>query len=306
MSELTGVERHLAAALQMLLRGVRPTVDLLVMECGGSRTTGQKALNELWEHRLPALLSAREYEDDVPVSVREAIGAVWREARVQADKQAQDAFLQAHATLDAQRAEMTAVLAGIEAERQQAREHVARLESQITDLVNEAAALRAEGVEQAECIKELRRECDALAEALAGQEAEANRLSLALAEAKRQAEQVAGEHASALRDAALQQERLRSEAEAERDAQRAAHQQAIDALKSAYVDSEARLRVDLDAARTELGQARKAAEQALRRHQEREAELAAEVATLKAARRGTAVRVVGRKVPMSGRKRIIS
>lgn len=306
MNELTGVERHLAAAQQMLLRGVRPTVDLLVMECGGSRTTGQKALNELWEHRLPALLSAREYEDDVPVPVREAIGAVWREACVQADTQAQEAFRQAHVTLDAERAEMTAVLAGIEAERAQAREHAAEQDARIAGLVNQLADQETASAKQAECITELQGECDALAESLVAQEAESNRLTLALATLKQQAEQDALRHADALRAAELLQARQRSEAEAERETQRAAHQQAIDALKSAYVDSEARLRVDLDAARTELAQARKAAELAARRHQEREAELAAEIATLKAGRRGATVRVVGRRVPMSGRKRIIS
>lgn len=304
MTELTGVERHLHAAQRMLLRGIRPTVDLLVNECGGSRTTAQKALAELWENRLPGLLSAREYEDNVPVPVREAIGAVWRSAREQAETAAQEAFREANVALDAERAEMNAVLAGIAAERAQARERADSLGAEIEQLAGERDSLAAELKEQTQRLAATEQDRDAWRTSHKDKEAEAAGLACELDEARQRASAVAAEHAAALREAGEALARQRAEAETEREAQRAAHQQAIDALKAAYVDSEARLRVDLDAARTELAQSRKAAEKASQAHRDREDELLREVAALKATRRAGAVRVISRKTPLSPRKKI--
>lgn len=304
MSELTGVERHLHAAQRMLLRGVRPTVDLLVNECGGSRTTAQKALAELWENRLPGLLSAREYEDNVPVAVREAVGALWREAREQAETAAQDAFRAANASLDAERAEMQAILAGIHAEREQARAQAETLHATIEQLAGERDARIAELGEQARRLALIEKDRDAWFVAHERVAADAASVAEKLDEARLLAHATAAEHAAALREAAEQLTRQRAEAEADREAQRAAHQEAIDALKAAYVDSEARLRVDLDAARTELAQSRKAAERAAQAHREREDELLREVAALKAVPRAGAVRMIGRKSPLSPRKKV--
>lgn len=296
MSELTGVERHLHAAQEMLVRGCRPTVDLLVNACGGSRTTAQKALAELWENRLPALLSAREYEDNVPVPVREAVGALWREAREQAEADALDAFREANAALDAERVEMRAVLAGIEAERTQARETLEAAQAISVQLEAELTGYAADLADTAQRLALTEKDRDAWFEGHARQEGTIADLSVRIADAERTARDAASAHAAALA-------RMRAEAEAERDAQRLAHQHAIDALKSAYVDSEARLRVDLDAARTDAAHARRALDAAGKQQREREDALLREIAALRATRQVGVLRGAGRKIPISRRKR---
>lgn len=256
MNGLTGVERHLAHAQAMLERGVRPTVDLIVAECGGSRTTAQKALVELWESRLPALLAARHYEDDVPVPVQEAIGTLWREARQQADTAAEQALASAMTTLEGERAEIRGVLSGIEAERQRAKEASEFQDTRIADLQREKDELNARVASMQESLnsqtltitmlkgdaKEAR---DALArtqEALADANS-AHAVVVAQYEASAAAEKVA--HDTRTNEA-------RTAHAAEREALISGHQRAMDALKTAYHDADQQRRVEIDALKTEI------------------------------------------------------
>lgn len=260
---LTGVERHIDAASKMLQRGVRPTVDLVVAECGGSRTTAQKALAELWENRLPAMLDARSYEEDIPASIRETMGAVWREARQLAEEEAQAVIAQQLKSLDAERAEINGVLAGIAAERQEAAAAIAERDASILshqhnlrDQEQRLAAAQQENIQ-------LRHEHSALelqltstltqlqtAQAdMATLQADAQRAATAAQEALQQAQ---AEGSSRLQAAQESFEIARSSIVA-------SHQESMDALKAAYHDSDQRLRLEIDGYRTELAKARKEA-----------------------------------------------
>lgn len=266
MNTLTGVERHIAAAAAMLRRGVRPTVDLIVAECGGSRSTAQKALAELWENRLPKLLDARDYEDDVPVPIREAVGAVWREAQQQADAVAQAALAEQMRTLDTERAALSGVLAGIEAERQAAADAQAALTASLADrdaeLADALAALKAEQAAHA-VSSNARRDAEYTAsERLALLDAYRDEITALRDRQREDAQRHEQAMQSAAESARVEAERAVATAADERAALVASHAQALDALQAAYNESDMRLRLELDAANTELAKLRKQTAQA--------------------------------------------
>ena len=255
-------------------RGIRPTVDALLTECGGSRTTAQKALEELWTHRLPLLLAQRQTESDLPPPVQAGMLAVWREATAAADAKATAAFAEAMRGIEAERAEIRATLAAIEAERTRHGEAMQQAQARIA----EQDGLLAQQREALDTLEARLKEQVTLWERAIAARDEANRLladaRASLEKREQDAQQAAAAHAVAL--AAIKDEAL-----AEREAQRKAHAEAMDALKAAYVDAETRLRVDLDAARTEAAKAGKALESARREHQQAIEALRQELAALR-------------------------
>jgi len=287
-----GMERHLHAALAMLQRGVRPTVDALVAECGGSRTTAQKALEELWTQRLPLLLAQRQTESDLPASVIEGMMGIWREATTAAEAKATAAYAEAMRQAEAERAEMRATLAAIEAERARHTEAMQQAQTRIS----EQEALIAQQREALEALDARLKEQVTLWERAIAARDEANRqladARIALTKQEQAAQEAARAHAEAIAT-------LKAEAQAEREAQRKAHAEAMDALKAAYLDAETRLRVDLDAARTEAAKAAKALDAARREHQQTIEALRQEIAAL---RKQAVLRPRQRRHPISKRK----
>lgn len=265
----SATDRHLEFALELLRAGRRPTLDMLVAENGGSRTTAQQALTALWAEHLPALLLEADSDNTLPDAVRSALMSVW----TQAMKEAQAI---ASAALADEQGEVQAAWATIQAQTE-----ALKLEQEAVDLslaeaerrVQEAEAQLAKEREKRQVAQEEASDARDRAESLAEQLAKSGRaLSDASAAMARLEEQ-------RKRDAELAREALdRSEAGAERalNAARAdaaqmraelvlAHEKAIGTLKEAYVDSEARLRVELDAQKTRAKQLEREHE-SLRQH----------------------------------------
>lgn len=257
------VERHLTYATQLLRQGTRPTVDLLVAHLGGSRTTAAKALNDLWKDRLPAMLDARQYEGAMPVTVREAFGAIWRTAMEAATEEAVAALDLQRRDLSARRAELEGQLEALEDERQAARDREAALEA-----AGEAHRLRAEALD-ADVARLLERERALLADveqrdrdlATAAHELAAQRIRGAeLQEALEAARKAAAtELAQLLERMQGELAAARTNYEADLAAARRASAESERLLKEGYVESETRLRLALDEARTEQRKAEQAA-----------------------------------------------
>lgn len=260
------IERHVAYATELVLAGNRPTVDLLVARLGGSRTTAQKALNEFWAERLPRLLAGRQCEDDMPPPVREAAAALWGEARRLADEAAAAALADEKRALAVRQAELDGALASIAEERRQAADRAAELEANAArheqarrQAESERDAARQEALALREQCADYAARVEALEADLIAVQDEHRRAIAAL----RAAETAHAEERMALvRAHQAQMEQAQAGWREERAALQAAHAQALSELKEAYHASEQRLRVDLDAARTQATQATRAAEKA--------------------------------------------
>lgn len=288
----SAVERHLEYALDLLRDGRRPTLDLLVSANGGSRTTAQQAMNALWAEHLPALLLEADSDNTLPDSVRSALVSVW----TQAMREAQDI---ASETLADERSEVAAIKATIEAqvttlqgEREAAQRTVEQAEQQVrqaqAELDRERDARRV-ALEDASDARDR-------AESLAAQLTEAgqafSQTSAALARLEVQREQEASAAKEALERAESAAEKALTSARDDAAQMRAdlirTHEQTLGSLKEAYVDSETRLRVEIDAHKTRVGQLERECEK-LRQHNAeqvaRAAELEVALAKAKATRR---------------------
>lgn len=276
----SAIERYLELAQQLVERGRRPTLDVLVATLGGSRTTAQKALTEFWESRLPSLLNAKQAESTVPAPVLEVAAAIWSTAKAAADTAAQDAFDVRMRGLEAREAETDAVLAGVAAER-------ARHEASTTEMARTIGAQKEQLEQRGAEAAAAKEKAATLAQALElrEQELEAERSRAReledrlAAEVQGRAAEVAtlrAEHAAAT-DAAERR------TVSERETLTAGHAAAISALKQAYHDGEQRLRVDLDAARTAGSKAEKELTKAKDEIRDLRAELKSTTAALEAA-----------------------
>lgn len=255
-------DRLITAGLDMLRRGLRPTVDLLVAECGGSRTTATAALADLWSQSLPGLLARAEGTDDTPEPVLRAMRTLWTDALgIGAEKAAE--------ALQGERDRITAERSTIETERQEAavqREaYAARLgeiEASLTeahrdkDAAQEAVRAARDELQLAQDQIEEHRDGNArLSEQLGHARDELEQLRVALKDAaaelegerQRFASEAAGIRAAAESNLAA----AKADADTRLSALNDTHAAAYDSLKTAYHDSEQRLRVDLDAERTD-------------------------------------------------------
>lgn len=256
------VDRLIRYAEQRVRAGQRPTVDLLVAECGGSRTTAQKALNTFWEDALPRLLEARSIEDtEIPPPVIEAIRRLWGEAQTLAGEHAaaavqaeREAVKTAQATAEARVAEAAALVEDAKREAAAVGDRLAEREAaqaedqiRIADLMAKLDAEReTRSAAQAES-ERLRAERDGLNERLASMTADLARL-------REERDQYAAAHAAeieALRvrhaEALEAQQRQAAQAQA---AIQAAHQRAFDELREGRLAAEQRLMVEIDSAKT--------------------------------------------------------
>lgn len=276
------VGRLVRHAERLVREGRRPTVDVLVAECGGSRSTAQSALQAFWADALPRLLAARAIEDaDLPLPVLGAVRRLWGEAQAIATETAQAAV---QADRDAAR------IAGETATARVA-EAVAQADEAQRRAMTAADTLAAAERSAADAAARATAQIDALAAALEESRAQEAKTSSALAAAEATAAQMADRIADASetierleRTAALRDETQRNEitslreqhqqdlreqtASAERHAGalRQAHAAAFDELRAAHLHSEQRLMVELDTARTQARQAIKQAEALKGRH----------------------------------------
>lgn len=290
------VENLIEAARAMLAKGVRPTVDLLVSSVGGSRTTAQKALTEFWESRVPSMLAARQFDESVPEPVQEAISTLWNSAMTLADEKAGESLRAAMAAVRVREAEAASTLDAVAAERVQFNAVLQSKEESISMLKDALASLQEQYNSTSEAGAALKKSLDGALHASALLESKVEQsdkqvmaLEKAVADAAQYADQLAQQHAATL-DAAKEEagQRLADTLAAfavERKTLMDAHAQALDALKAAYVDSEQRLRVELDAQKVESTKLRSrldAALQSLSAEQASARALAAEIAAHKA------------------------
>lgn len=237
-------------AFQLVLAGERPTADRLRAEFGGSQTTAVQALQAFWADYLPARLKAAEVDDpSFPSALRDALRDLWQAAQ----ELAHAALAEQAQRLEAERAALIAraqdAESALAAAQEAAHEERESMAASLRDRDEEARHLRErvalleraaqEAEEQAQRTSEsARREIAALI-------AERDRLSVALRAVQEERAALTAQHEAAIA-------RLDALWEAR-----------VEELKSLHHDAEQRLRVELDAARTQAEKARQA-EQRLR------------------------------------------
>lgn len=286
------VERHLDYALELIRAGRRPTLDMLVAENGGSRTTAQQALNSLWSEHLPALLLEADSESSLPDSVRSALVAVWSQALREAQEIASAALAEDRAAVESAKVTIEAQADALVSEREAVELAAQEAERQVRDALAELEKEReARQLAQQDALDARER-----AESLGAQLAKSDRAladaTQALAKLEALRKQEASDAKLALERAEAAAEKALAAARADAATMRAdmvqAHEQALAALKDAYVDSEARLRVEIDAHKTRAKQVERECE-SLRQHNAdqmaRIAELEVAVAKAKTSRR---------------------
>lgn len=94
------LERYFAAALRLLYQGRRPTADLLVAECGGSKGDASRVNNYFWQVKLPSILTPKQLVKP-PTEVERALANVWDLAVDHAGKVHQQHMDEARAEVDA-------------------------------------------------------------------------------------------------------------------------------------------------------------------------------------------------------------
>lgn len=289
---MSTAERHLEYAVELLRSGQRPTLDLLVSHNGGSRTTAQQALNALWTEHLPALLLESDSESTLPDSVRSALVSVWTQALREARELAEAALTDEKSQLSAARATLESQLQSLQGERvaaQEAVEDASRRVREATEALEREREARRAAIEDA---SDARERAEGLAQKLADASQALSDSSAALArlESEREREREAAQETIGRVEAAAQRTlaAAREDAAAMRADLISTHEKAVAALKDAYVDSEARLRVEIDAQKTRAAQLERERDK-LRGHNDelmaRSAELEAELAKARSSRR---------------------
>lgn len=250
MSATPRPQQMIEFAYQLVLAGEKPTADRLRAEFGGSQTTAVQALQAFWTDYLPDRLRAVEVDDPgFPAVLRNALKEIWqaaqdharaalaeKEARLEAERDAlvaraqaaESALAAAQDAAQEEREAMAAALRDHDEELRHLRERTALLQRTVQE-TEEQAKLASESA---------RREIGALT-------AERDRLSLAVRALQEERAALSAQHETALaRLEALWSAR-------------------VEELKALHHDAEQRLRVELDAARTQAEKARQA-EQRLR------------------------------------------
>lgn len=237
-------------AFQLLLAGERPTADRLRAEFGGSQTTAVQALQAFWTDYLPARLKAAEVDDpSFPSALRDALRDLWRAAQ----EQAHAALAEQAQRLEAERAALVAraqdAESALAAAQETAHEERESMAAVLRDRDEEARHLRERVTLLERAVQEAEEQTQRISESarreIASLIAERDRLSAALRAIQEERAALAAQHETAIaRLEALWSAR-------------------VEELKSLHHDAEQRLRVELDAARTQAEKARQA-EQRLR------------------------------------------
>lgn len=283
----SAVDRHLDFALELLRAGRRPTLDMLVAENGGSRTTAQQALTALWEEHLPALLLEADSENTLPDSVRAALVSVWSQAMREAQEIASASLADDRSAVEAAKATVEALAVTLAQEREAARRSVELAERQTQeagaafDREREARRLAAQDASDA------RERAESLGAQLAQASQALSHASTAMARLETQRKEEANAAKEALLRAEASAEKALANARADAATMRAdlmqSHEQAAAALKEAYVDSEARLRVEIDAHKTKIKHLERECDKLRQHNAEQAAHAAAHAAELEAA-----------------------
>ena len=213
-------------ALNLLRAGRRPTADDLVAKLKGSKTTAHNRLNEFWDQWLPDYLGS--LQPDAPDPVGHALRKVWAIAMEHADTKAAD-----------------------------------RLSADKRDLANAQARLASDQSALADGQRQLETDRAALTEELSELRVKLRQSEQLLIDAKRDrehAEREAGKSeeraATARSDIAKLQHDLdvlraaNTKLQSQHREERAELKQVASDLKTAYHDSEQKLRVQLDAEKT--------------------------------------------------------
>lgn len=227
-------------AYHLLRQGQRPTADALVSTCGGSKATATQVLGEFWSSFLPPRLATEIPGGDAtpPGTVLALAAEVWRRALDHANKE-----LQPQVTAAIEEAEEAKAQIALQRERMS--ESTREAERRIEETLSELASLRAKHQEAIASNTELRRERDDSRRSLAERELECQRLSAAMSALNEERATLIANMAELQRQAATRIEDQRREV-GER----------LSEIKALYHESESRLRVELDAARTDASKAR--------------------------------------------------
>jgi len=262
-------ERLLRHAEELVRSGTRPTVDLLVAHCGGSRTTAQNALNVFWRESLPALLTTHAIEgNDLPASVAEALRAVWGEAQRQALVAATQSVAKLQASAEADAALAESRMTEATQITRDAENAIAGMQHLLDDREGQIQALNARNDKLSAALEELRSAAIASREEAARLRSDAGHMGSRIAElqAALGAEQeawiaAADAHARELAEHAKASAQSLADTKARADAAIAtmstAHTAAFSQLQEAHLSAMQRIQVDLDAARTEAKVAQK-------------------------------------------------
>jgi DNA repair exonuclease SbcCD ATPase subunit len=233
-------------AYALLKAGQRPTADALLAEFGGSKSTAVQALQEFWTTYLPPRLTeeAAASGDGPPQTAVNLATELWRRALEYAETQLEAKRAAAIAETESERAEIEAEREAMEDERQQLKEaaETAQREAAAARLAAQEAEANRKRVAAANATLEVR--IEGLETALADRTAEARRLTEALESLGAEREILVEAHRNTLESLTK------------------AHAERIEELRTLHVDTDARWRVELDAARTEVKQARLDAQKA--------------------------------------------
>ena len=221
----TGRDYH-TEALNLVRDGRRPTADDLVKKLGGSKTTAHNALNDFWARWLPEYLGS--LKPDAPEPVGQALRQVWAIAVEHAEAKATDRLRADQKTLANDQATLAREQSALAAGQQQ-------LDKDRAAHAGELSELRVKLVQAEQRLVESKRERD---------HAET---------ASRNADQQAASLRSKLDGLQHQLDLQRAEntkLQSQHREERAELKQVASDLKTAYHDSEQKLRVQLDAEKT--------------------------------------------------------
>lgn len=138
-------------AVELLKAGTRPSADMLVHACGGSKQTALAVLNDFWQTYVPDILAgAGDFSPTIPFEVREAAKAMWTAATTTANAEAQAIYasLKVDIAIQAEIAEKAkAALSEAQAETASLQEEKAQAVSRAEAITQELLATEAAAAE---------------------------------------------------------------------------------------------------------------------------------------------------------------
>jgi chromosome segregation ATPase len=244
-------QQMLDHAYHLLRQGQRPTADALLAACGGSKATAVQALAEFWTTYLPPRLASEASSGDggPPGTVLALAREVWQRALTFADQELQAKTKAALDEAEAIKEQLTAEREALDREHEEMAEATRAAERRADEAIAELTSLRAHHAEVMAMNATLLRDREEAQRALAERQAEVERLTAALASLTAERQTLIEQHKAAI-------DALRQQYESRLDAQSRDAAEKVKELRDIWHEVETRLRVELDATRTELTKAR--------------------------------------------------
>lgn len=242
-------------AYHLLRQGQRPTADALVATCGGSKATATQVLGEFWSSYLPPRLASEIAPADAgpPGTVLALAREVWQRALDFADQALQTKMKAALEQAEEVKEQLTAERDALDREHEEMAESTRAAERRADEATTELVSLRAQHAEILAMNAAILRERDEMNRLLSERASECQRLVAAMTTLTEERAALVAQHVASAGEA----QRL---ADARLEDQRREASERLAEIKGLYHESESRLRVELDAARTDANKARQEAQ----------------------------------------------